>query len=97
MKALLAVLIVAAGALLSPPAEARGCLLGMAFGAWLGHKYHHTFIGAAGGCAAGRVMADAWESYKAKHPDATWESFFAKNEDRLKAMTGFGAETPAPH
>ena len=49
-----------AGALLAAPAaaEARGCIKGALVGGLAGHAVGHGFLGAIGGCAAGRAIAN---------------------------------------
>jgi hypothetical protein len=85
----------AAFPLTAPPAHAGGCLIGMAAGAYLGHKYHHTFIGAAGGCAAEKILDSMWHRYKEEHPDASMTSFFESHEDQLRgAFSSAGVAMP---
>ncbi len=49
-----------AGALLAAPAaaEARGCIKGAIVGGLAGHAVGHGLLGAVGGCAAGRAIAN---------------------------------------
>ena len=49
-----------AGALLAAPvtAEARGCIKGALVGGLAGHAVGHGLLGAVGGCAAGRALAN---------------------------------------
>jgi len=54
--------LIAAGAVSllaqSGPAPARGCIKGALVGGVAGHYAHHTFLGAAAGCVAGRHLAN---------------------------------------
>ena len=40
------------------PAPAKGCIKGALVGGVAGHYAHHTFLGAAAGCVAGRHLAN---------------------------------------
>lgn len=57
---LLAALMCAAGLMaISPASQAKGCLKGAAVGAVTGHVAgEHGVVGAVGGCAVGRHMAN---------------------------------------
>lgn len=41
------------------PAEAKGCIKGAVVGGLAGHAVHHGILGAAGGCIAGRHIANS--------------------------------------
>ena len=59
MKTVLAFAAVAALAIVSSPADARGCLKGAAVGGVAGHYAgHHGALGAAAGCLYGRHRAN---------------------------------------
>jgi hypothetical protein len=59
MKTALAFAAVAALALVSSPADAKGCLKGAAVGGVAGHYAgHHGLLGAAAGCLYGRHRAN---------------------------------------
>ena len=59
MKTVLAFAAVAALAIVSSPADARGCLKGAAVGGVAGHYAgHHGLLGAAAGCLYGRHRAN---------------------------------------
>ncbi len=60
MKRLLTVaaLSLAISAGLGAAAEAKGCIKGAIVGGLAGHAVGHGFIGAAGGCIAGRHYAN---------------------------------------
>jgi hypothetical protein len=60
MKSQIAILsLFAAVAMVSAPAQAKGCLKGAAVGGVGGHVVgHHGLIGAAVGCAVGRHRAN---------------------------------------
>jgi uncharacterized protein YcfJ len=50
--------LVAAGAALSPPVQANGCLKGAAVGGVAGHYAgHHAVLGAVSGCFVGHHLA----------------------------------------
>ena len=40
------------------PVQAKGCIKGAIVGGIAGHAVHHGVLGAAGGCAAGRHLAN---------------------------------------
>ena len=59
MKTAFALAAVAAMALASSPADAKGCLKGAAVGGVAGHYAgHHGLLGAAAGCLYGRHRAN---------------------------------------
>ncbi len=49
----------------TPPAQAIGCLSGGAAGALAGHMAGHGIIGAIGGCVAGRT----WHNHQVRQQD----------------------------
>jgi hypothetical protein len=55
-----AMAVVAAGSLMvaSQAAEAKGCIKGAVVGGIAGHYAGHGILGAVGGCAAGRALAN---------------------------------------
>jgi hypothetical protein len=75
------IVVIAALGLSAPPAKAGPCLEGMIVGGILGHHVHHTFIGAAAGCFAGKMMHYKWETYKVNHPDVSAQSYMLANKD----------------
>jgi hypothetical protein len=57
-------------ALMSVPADAKGCLKGAAVGGVAGHVAgHHGFIGAAAGCAIGHHEAKKNEKNEKNNPN----------------------------
>ncbi|MET0366970.1 MAG: hypothetical protein ABW058_02290 [Methylobacterium sp.] len=67
---------VAAGSLLvaSQAAEAKGCIKGAIVGGIAGHYAGHGVLGAVGGCAAGRALANRQ----------------ARNREVAQPSTGYG-------
>ena len=71
---------VAAGSLLvaSQAAEAKGCIKGAIVGGIAGHYAGHGVLGAVGGCAAGRALANRQ----------------ARNREVAQPSTGYGMARP---
>jgi hypothetical protein len=60
MRTLICLIAAGAVSLLAQtgPAPAKGCIKGALVGGVAGHYAHHTFLGAAAGCVAGRSLAN---------------------------------------
>ena len=52
------------------PAEAKGCIKGALVGGLAGHAAGHGVIGAMGGCAAGRALANRADRRDTTQPPA---------------------------
>ena len=65
MKAILATACLFALALVSPPAEAKGCIKGAIVGGVAGHMAGHGKLGAAAGCMIGHHEANKPDPNKA--------------------------------
>lgn len=70
MKKLMCVVAVSA-ALFAGEASAKGCLAGAAVGGVAGHVAgNHGVLGAAGGCVAGRMIANRKDKQRARAEEA---------------------------
>jgi uncharacterized protein YcfJ len=72
MKISLAIFAIAALALASAPANAKGCLKGAVVGGVAGHYAgHHGVLGAVAGCAYGRHRANEQDRQRQSQTPAT--------------------------
>lgn len=87
-----AVLMLSTVAIPQAQAGFGACVFGSAVGAYFGHKIHHTFAGAAGGCSAGIMIMGAYNHWKAgwisqhpgEKPPTLW-GWIDEHKDELKA------------
>ncbi len=94
MKTVLAFAAVAALAIVSSPADAKGCLKGAAVGGVAGHYAgHHGLLGAAAGCLYGRHRANEQDARRRRRAiPATRTARCSARRVRF----GFDCQTTAP-